>query len=136
MLPPNEIADNNLFDRAEILAADARRRYQTLWGQLRLDNAPLRVVDGGELVSASISFFDARLLSYATNDWQKIATIVGDAIFCQSLVAAQMEDHVFQAGDLFLVARVNALVEAGRLELRGESAFEMHTSTVRLPATR
>jgi hypothetical protein len=41
-----------------------------------------------------------------------------------------------QTGDLFLAARVNALAEAGRLELQGRSAVEMRYSEVRLPSAR
>lgn len=130
ILPSNQIRDKNLFDQAKTLPAKERREYRALWGQLRVDNAPLRVVDGSTLVSAPISFSDAQLMSYATDDWQKVAMIVGHAL------AAQSDDCIFQTGDIFLVARVNALVEDGRLELQGESAFEMHDSKVRLPAAR
>jgi len=35
----------------------------------------------------------------------------------------------------FWLARVNSLVENGRLEIRGKSALEMHASEVRLPRT-
>jgi hypothetical protein len=45
-----------------------------------------------------------------------------------------MDDCIFQTGDLFLAARVNALVGAGRLELQGRSALEMRYSEVRLSA--
>jgi hypothetical protein len=128
ILPPKQIEDSNLFDHATTLPAKERSEYRALWGQLRTDNAPLRVVDGNALVSAPISFFDARLMSYATDDWQKVAMIVGRAL------AAEMDDCIFQTSDIVLVARVNALIEAGRLELQGESAFEMHASKIRLPA--
>jgi hypothetical protein len=50
-------------------------------------------------------FFDSVLMSYVTNDWQKVARIVGHAL------ASQMDDCIIQAGDLLLVARVDALVE-------------------------
>jgi Protein of unknown function/Domain of unknown function (DUF1835) len=129
-LSPREIAESNFFGQATILSTTARGEYQALWEQLRADNAPLRVLDGGTLVPAPISFFDSLLMSHVTDDWQKVAMIVGLAL------VSQMDDRIFQTGDIFLVARVNALVEAGRLELQGESAFEMHASKVRLPAVR
>ena len=65
------------MDLAEPLPATKRRRYRDLWQRLRSENAPLRVIEGGELVSAPISYFDTRLMSYVTNDWQKVAMIVG-----------------------------------------------------------
>jgi hypothetical protein len=127
---PREIADNHLFDQAATLTATERREYQTLWSQLREENAPLRVLAGNTLVSAPISFFDSLVMSHVTDDWRKVAKVVGEAL------AAQMDDCMHQTGDLFLAARVNALVEAGRLELQGRSALEMRHSEVRLPAAR
>jgi hypothetical protein len=130
LLLPEEIAENNLLGQAKILTATARSEYQALWGQLRSENAALRVLAGDTLVSAPISFFDSLLMSFATDNWRKVAMIVGLAM------GAQMDDHGMQSSDLFLAARVNALVEAGRLELQGRSALEMRHSEVRLPAAR
>jgi hypothetical protein len=126
MLHPGTISDNHLWDLAEPLQTAARARYLDRWRQLRSENAPLRVIDGDELVSAPISFFDPLLLSYATNTWQKVARIIGEAS------ASQMDDCIFQSGDIFLAARINALVESGRLEMRGKSALEKQFSEVRL----
>jgi hypothetical protein len=64
-----------------------------------------------------------------TDNWQKVARVVGQAL------VSPMDDCIIGPGDLFLVARVNALVESGRLEIRGKSALEMHASEVRLPRT-
>jgi hypothetical protein len=127
MLNPDRIGRDKLWDLAEPLQQSMRRRYRDLWQRLRSENAPLRVIDGGELVSAPISFFDTRLMSYLTNDWQKVATVVGQTL------AAEMDDEVLQVGDMLLAARINAMVESGRLEIQGKSALEMHDSLVRLP---
>jgi hypothetical protein len=43
-----------------------------------------------------------------------------------------MDDDVFQSGDILLAARLDALVESGRLEIQGKSALEMQNSLVRL----
>jgi hypothetical protein len=126
MLHPDRILNDQLWNLAEPLQPATRGRYRDLWHQLRSENAPLRVIDGGQLVSAPISFFDSKLMSYVTDDWQKVARVVGHAL------ASQMDDCILQAGDIVLVARVDALVESGRLEIRGESAHDMHVSEVRL----
>ena len=126
MLHPATISRDRLWELAEPLQQSARERYRDLWQQLRSENAPLRVVDGDELVSAPISFFDSLLMSFVTNDWQKVARIVGQAL------VVPMDDCIIGPGDPFLVARVNALVESGRLESRGKSASEMQASEVRL----
>ena len=80
--------------------------------------------------SAPITFFDSLLMSHATDEWQKVARIVGEAL------AAEWDDGIFQTGDLVLAARVNALVESGRLEYRGKNPLEMQFSEVRLPKSR
>jgi Protein of unknown function/Domain of unknown function (DUF1835) len=127
LLDPDRMLNDNIWDMAEPLQMAMRGRYRELWQQLQSEDAPLRVIDGDQLVSAPISFFDSTLISYVTDDWQKVARIIGHAL------ASQMDDCILQAGDLLLVARVDALVESGRLEIRGESAHDMHVSEVRLP---
>jgi hypothetical protein len=122
----DEINDNGLLERSRELQRAERERYQALWTTLRSENAPLRVIANGALVSAPISFFDDQLMSFVKRDWQKVAVVIGNAL------AAQMDDHIFQVGDLFLAARVNDLVEKGRLECRGQSPLEMRGSEIRL----
>ena len=130
MLHRDIIASEKLWDLAGPLRASTRTQYLDLWRRLREENAPLRVLEGGDLVSAPISFFDSLLMSHASDEWQKVARIVGQAL------AAEWDDGVFQTGDLVLAARVNALVESGRLECRGKSPLEMRFSEVRQPKTR
>jgi hypothetical protein len=130
MLHHDTIRDHKLWDLAEPLQMTERSRYLELWRQLRSENAALRVSDGDKLVSAPISFFDSVLMSYVTDNWQKVAMIVAQAL------VSQTDDCTFQTGDIFLAARMNALVESGRLEIQGKSALEMHFSEVRLPRTR
>jgi hypothetical protein len=130
ILAPKQINDHHLFEQAKTLPATARSEYHALWRQLRAENAPLRVLADNALVSAPISFFDSLVMSHVTEDWRKVARVVGQALY------SQMDDCIFQTGDIFLAARVNALVEAGRLELQGRSALEMRCSEVRLPAAR
>jgi hypothetical protein len=130
VLPHDVIASEKLWNLAEPLQTSMRTRYLDLWRQLRDENAPLRIIEGGNLVSAPISFFDSLLMSHATDDWQKVARIVGEVL------VTEWDDGVFQTGDLVLAARVNALVESGRLECRGKSPLEMRFSEVRRPQAR
>jgi uncharacterized protein DUF3658/uncharacterized protein DUF1835 len=125
-LPPDVINDNNLCDLAKPLPNTERKRYLDLWRELRAENAPLRVVAGDLLRSAPISFFDPLLMSQATDQWRKVAMIVGS-------VLAEMDDHL---SDIFLAARVNALVKSGQLEIRGKSALQMRHTEVKLPTPR
>ncbi|KRR17738.1 hypothetical protein CQ14_41215 [Bradyrhizobium lablabi] len=129
MLPPHTILENELFDRTETLTAVLRARYRELWGRLRTENAPLRVLSEGELVSAPLSFFDPLLLSCATSEWQKAARVVGEAL------SDFWETSVFQTDDLVLCARVRALAGAGGLEFRGNLS-DIQNSELRLPISR
>jgi hypothetical protein len=130
MLHPDTICHDKLWDLAEPLQEATREQYRGLWQQLRSENAPLRVLDGDKLRSAPVSFFDSMLMSCVTEDWQKVARVIGQAL------VFRMDDCIIGPGDLFFTARINALVESGRLEIQGKSALEIHASQVRLPKTK
>jgi hypothetical protein len=126
ILPPHKILQNELLDRTETLTAVLRAQYRQLWGRLRTENAPLRILSEGELVSAPLSFFDPLLLSCATPEWQKAARVIGEAL------SEFWETSVLQTGDLVLCARARALAGAGRLEFRGDLS-DIQNSELRLP---
>jgi hypothetical protein len=126
MLHPDTICRDKLWDLAEPLKDTSREQYRNLWQQLRSENAPLRVIDGDNLASAAISFFDSMLMSHVTDDWQRVARVVGEAL------AFGMEDCIIGPGDLLFRARIKALAESGRVEIQGGSALEMFVSQVRL----
>jgi hypothetical protein len=126
ILSPHKILEDELLDRTEVLTADRRAQYRELWGRLRTENASLRILSEGELVSAPLSFFDPLLLSCATPEWQKAARVVGEAL------SDFWKTSVLQTGDLVLCARARALVGAGRLEFRGDLS-DIHNSELRLP---
>jgi hypothetical protein len=130
MLHPDTIGHEKLWDLAAPLQMTTRRQYLDLWRQLRSENAPLRVIDGDNLVSAAISFFDWVLMSYVTHNWQKVSWVVGSAM------ASQMDDWIVQTGDMVLAARIKTLAESGRLEIRGKSTTEIFFNEVRLPRAR
>ena len=125
VLSPDQIVEMGLLDRAEPLSDAARARYREVWRQLRAEKAPLRVVSGSGLRSAPITSYDEELLSYATPQWRKVARIVAEAL--------TQPDEFAPRGDMFLAARVRALVNAGRLEARG-NPLNMRFSEVRLRA--
>jgi len=126
-LPPHKILQYELLDRTETLTAVLRAQYRELWGRLRTENAPLRILSEGELVSAPLSFFDPLLLSCSTPEWQKAARVIGEAL------SEFWETSVLQTGDLVLCARARALAGAGRLEFRGDLS-NIQNSELRLPS--
>jgi hypothetical protein len=107
-----------------------RLRYRELWGQLLSENAPLRVLDRGKLVSAPISFFDERLMSFVTDEWQKVMMI-----FSWTTIS-YWDEGVDQIGETFLAARMRTLVESGRVEIRGETARDIIYWEARLATAR
>lgn len=129
MLPSHKIVESELLDRTEMLTATLRAQYRELWRRLRSEDAPLRILSEGDLVSAPLSYFDSLLLSCATPEWQKTARIVGEAL------SDFLQTSVLQTGDLVLCARARALAGAGRLEFRGDLS-DIHNSELRLPAYR
>jgi hypothetical protein len=128
-LPPNQILENDLLNRTEKLTSVLRAQYRELWGRLRAENAPLRVLSEGVLVSAPLSFFDPLLMSCAKPEWQKAARVIGEALWESSTAS------VLQTGDLFLCARARALAGAGLLESRGD-LFDIQNSELRLPISQ
>lgn len=96
-----------------------------MWQQLRAENAPLRIIRNDRLCSAPITEFDHLLLSFADEHWRKTARVIGEAM------ARSWDDNGIQTEDLLLGGRIWALVEAGRLEARGDLSHWRH-SEVRL----
>ena len=128
LLHPDIIAHNKLWDLAEPLPMTERLRYREQWGQLISENAPLRVIDGDKLASAPMTFFDSLLMSYVTDKWQKAVTV------CSRASISHWDDGIYQTNDTFLTARMRALRESGRLEIRDQTARGTLFSEVRLPS--
>lgn len=95
------------------------------WKALQQEDAPFRITIGTDLVSAPEDYFDAVLIAKAATEPQKAARIVGNALYY---------DHTFaQVGDLMLLARLVALIEAGKLIADGDP-WDLQTCLVRLPS--
>ena len=130
LLHYDTIADNKLWDLAVPLPMTERLRYREFWQQLIAENAPLRVTDGDKLVSAPISFFDPLLMSYVTDKWQKVAMV------SSRVTISHWDDNIWQTDDAFLTARMRALAEGGRLEIRSEPGRDIDLGEVRLASGR
>lgn len=114
--------DTRLLERQRTLSSEEVAFYVAEWRRLKAENAPLRIVEKEQLVSAPITYFDDEIISRASNDWKKAAFVIGETM------AMRIDKHV---SDLLLWARVHALVEAGVLELRGDISH-IHSTEVRL----
>jgi hypothetical protein len=102
------------------------------WRELVAENAMLRVVENGRLVSAPIDYHDHFLLGAARQEWMRGVKVVGYAL------AASFDAQVWVNSDL-LFARLGHLVESGALEADGDplgwtGEGKRSEARVRLPA--
>lgn len=111
LLPPEAIVEAALWDLARPLDAFERMAHLSTWRRLRTENAPLRIIGPDGLKSAPISAFDASLLSYASDQWQRAIRLIG------SVMAFEFPDY-FQVDDHILAARLVHLIATGELESR------------------
>ena len=127
-----QFVQHQLWDRAVPFSEQQRSDSMRLWGRLRSEDAPLRVITPAGLVSAPIEQFDADLLSRVNDDWTDARQVVG-----RTMVAAMYdsfrEGGVYQCGDLLLFSRVRSFVEAGVLKKKGR--LYSATFKVRRPQT-
>ena len=118
-LGPARIVERKLRESAAPVSASARRSDAENWARLRQENAVLRVVENLTLVSAPVTHFDMRIVSFATPDWQSVGRIL-------SPFYSTARAEGFNAPDLrFVLSRLTALVASGQLEADGDlSALE------------
>jgi hypothetical protein len=110
MLGAESIAAEALWDRARPLNPSEQTAHLDVWHRLRAENAPLRIIGPDGLTSAPISAFDSSLLSHASDQWRRIARLIGGVL--------ADEGPYFQAGDNVLAARLAHLIAIGKLESR------------------
>lgn len=99
---------DDVFGRRAPLDAPKRKAACELWSQLRSENAPLRVLRNGELVSAPLSHFDAAIKAQVGPAWRKTRPIMG----------AAMGETAYEARDFVLIGRLIWLIETGQIEAR------------------
>lgn len=115
-LSPERVIERKLLESAAPLSATAALGHAQTWARLRQENAPLRIVEHGTLVSAPITHFDARLLSFAPPEWQPAARML-DAFYSTARAEGVAPPDV-----RFILSRLAALVASGQLAGQGDLA--------------
>ena len=115
-ITPKNFLKYKLWDTAIELPEADRQRYRNIWRALRAENAALRILRDGELASAPMDVFDARIMTQVSTEWQKLARVIG------YILALDMDDECQQLGIGVLHSRLRVLVEGGALEGRGNLA--------------
>lgn len=82
------------------------------WAELQREDALLRIVDDGRLISARVDHFDSFVTDAVGSEWKAAARVVGDAL------GAAFDARVWVNSD-FLFSRVASLVNSGALEAQG-----------------
>ena len=81
------------------------------WKRLVEENALIRILEGGKkIVGADDNYFDKNILNGLTNEWQKGSRALHNIL---------NKMKVF-TGDVFLLARIRTLIEAGAVDMNGD----------------
>jgi Protein of unknown function/Domain of unknown function (DUF1835) len=129
LIHSDTIVRSELWDLARPIIPAERESYHRLWERLRTENAPLRVLKEGQLVSAPMSHFDPLVLSCVTLEWRRAMLTVGYAL------ASYLDDGCFQTTDTVLCTRIRALIQAGQIEARGDLS-DLRRAELRVPDRR
>ncbi|MCJ2013200.1 DUF3658 domain-containing protein [Methylobacterium sp. J-076] len=132
MMRREDIVASGLKDRRRVLPRAECEAAAATWAQLRRENAPLRVVRDGHLVSAPLTQFDAALTSQARADWEVAARVIGRTLHHLS---AALDPPGQGVSDIVLFGRLQSLGDAGDLAIRGPGPG-LRDYEVRLPYPR
>ena len=92
-----------LLQRTCLLSAEKKQALQAQWQKLCKNDTELRAYREGTVENVPLSFYDQALQEY-TGKWQKIAQVIGHLLLKN-----------IGANELFLYARIQALIQAGQL---------------------
>jgi len=118
LISADQFVEYRLWERAAPPSGQQLFDWIRLWGRLRSDDAPLRVITPDGLVSVPIEHFDIDLLAQVGDDWIDARRVVGETMGAM-MDNSFREGGVYQCGDLVLFSRVRRLVEAGVLKKKG-----------------
>lgn len=87
------------------VSKDERRMITSLWNDLVMENAPLRAVINGKLISVEESFYDFILWKYITDIPTKEVRIIGDIL----------GNYQLGIGDSWYARRIDHYIETGEI---------------------
>ena len=116
LMRPTDIVASGLLAKRRLVSLAEMRAASTAWSRLREENAPFRIIKGGALASASLTYFDAVLTDQATKDWEVAAKLIGRTL---TSLSYDMEPPGQSPSDVVLFGRMLALGETGMLDIMG-----------------
>ena len=95
------------LDRERVLPAGEVGQLAERWRQLKEENAPLRVVEQGKVISAGLDYYDEKIRAEFPAASCRVADLIGRALGRQKI----------PTGDAFIAGRVRHFIESGELVL-------------------
>ena len=94
------------------------------WRKLAEENSPVRILEGGKkIVGKDESFYDTDILRNLTTEWQKASRALVNILHRMKI----------KTGDIYMMKRMKALIEAGKIEVSGDPAGAWKDFDVKLP---
>lgn len=100
-----------LLELAATVSAEARTDLTEDWEDLRTENAALRLVAAGRLVSAPPTAFDEAILDQCSPYWMRRELVVG------MVISEDGWRGIWNGSETVIEARIDALAAAGHLEV-------------------
>jgi hypothetical protein len=81
------------------------------WKRICDENAAVRILEGGKKIAGKDeSFYDSEILKNVTAEWQKATRVLSNTLHRMKI----------KTGDLFIMRRMRALIESGKIESMGD----------------
>jgi hypothetical protein len=97
------------------------------WKRICDENASVRILEGGKKIAGKEeSFYDNELVKNITAEWQKATRVLTNTLHRMKI----------KTGDLFLMKRMRALIENGKIESMGDLTKAWKEFDVRLAGSR
>lgn len=109
------------LEREKVLTKTEITALSDRWQRLKTENAPLRVVENGAVVSADISYYDDLIRREFPETSCTVAQIVGGALGRQKV----------PTGDVFVAKRIQYFLKNGELTATDESTGGFYRTVVR-----
>ncbi len=132
IMRPEDIVKSGLKERRRSISHNESEVASAAWLRLRQENAPLRIVQDGCLVSAPLTYFDKHLIAQAASEWEVVARLIGRTMHHLSY---DLDPPGQSPSDVVLFGRVLALGDEGLLDIIG-SGLGMRDYKVRVPASK
>jgi hypothetical protein len=131
LLRPEDIVASGLSERRRPFSGAESDAAVAAWSRLQRENAPVRIVRDGRLVSVPLTQFDAALIGQAGRSRELLVKLIARTLHHLSV---EVDPPGQGCSHELLFARIVALGEAGTLEVTGAGPG-MRDYEVRLPDT-